>query len=178
VLLLSVVAFSQSPNSVPGQLAHIQSKIDSLTTQVTSLTAQVASLAANNKGPRKFYETKDSVDGAHALTACAAGYHMASLWEIFDPSNLRYNTNLGMTSDDSGFGPPNTGWIRTGQRSNGGTPLSPGFNNCNAWTAADSLNNGTAARLDALWSTTVSLLESPHGQTVRQPAAIKRPSGA
>jgi hypothetical protein len=26
---------------------------------------------------------------------CAVGYHMASLWEIHEPSNLRYDTALG-----------------------------------------------------------------------------------
>jgi hypothetical protein len=57
--LLFAAAF-QSDKSVPGQLAAIQSQLD-------TLQAQVASLA--NKGPRKFYLTKTQHDGAHALTA-------------------------------------------------------------------------------------------------------------
>ena len=67
-------------------------------------------------GPREFYLTKTSFDGAHALTACASGFHMASLWEIFNVSVLEYDTSLGFTSADSGFGPPTVqnGWIRTG----------------------------------------------------------------
>ena len=127
VLLFGGVAFSQSPDSVQAQLADIKAGINdlkaqnsalttqvnsltaqssSLTTQVTSLTAQVASLAANNKGPRQFCLTKTGFNGSQALTACAAGYHMASLWEIFDTTVLRYNTALGLTKPDSGSGPP------------------------------------------------------------------------
>jgi hypothetical protein len=73
------------------------------------------------KGPRKFYLTQDKFNGSEALTACAEGYHMASLWDIFDISNLNYDTTLGLTYDDSGSAPPSdNGWIRTGVPSNGG----------------------------------------------------------
>jgi hypothetical protein len=72
-------------------------------------------------GPRKFYLTQTLDNGSQALSACAAGYHMASLWEIFDPSNLKYDTTLGVTQADSGSGPPSkettaSGWIRTVRR--------------------------------------------------------------
>jgi hypothetical protein len=40
--------------------------------------------------PGNFYLTKTKHNGAQALTACAAGYHMPSIWEIHDPSNLKY----------------------------------------------------------------------------------------
>jgi hypothetical protein len=93
--LLFAAAF-QSNNSVPGQLAAIQS-------QLSSLQAQVASLA--NKGRRKFYVTPTLHDGAHALSACATGYHMASLWEIHDTSNLTYDTDLGVTQDIRAYAP-------------------------------------------------------------------------
>ena len=70
---------------------------------------------------KSYYVTKTSHDGSEALTACAEGYHMASLWEIFDTSNLRYDTQLGATAQDSGLGPPSIsglseGWIRTGTK--------------------------------------------------------------
>ena len=54
---------------------------------------------------RSFYLTQTEHTGSQALTACAEDYHMASLWEILDPSNLRYNTELGYTRADSGSGP-------------------------------------------------------------------------
>jgi hypothetical protein len=151
VLLFGGVAFTQSPNSVPGKLEAIESKIDSLTTQVNSLAAQVAALAANNKGPRKFYITKNGNTGSQALTACDAGYHMASLWEILDPTNLRYNTELGRTSQDSGFGPPNGifGWIRTG--SSGGFSPPPGQDNCDAWTSDNPGGGGSVVLLSDRW---------------------------
>jgi hypothetical protein len=73
----------------------------------------------------------DFFDGNETLTACAKGYHMASIWEILDTSNLSYNTDLGVIVDDSGSGPPNAieGWIRTGD------VTSDHFTNCKAWTS-------------------------------------------
>src|SRR5437899_259888 len=65
---------------------------------------------------RSFYLTKATHKGFAGETACALGYHMASLWEIHEPSNLSYNTTLGLTGKDTGQGPPSglSGWIRTG----------------------------------------------------------------
>jgi len=97
------------------------------------LTGQSAS-AVDKKGPRAFYLTTTEHTGDHALTACAAGFHMASLWEIRDPSNLTYDATLGHTAPDSGSGPPSDigpdtlGWVRTGMAS--------GNHNCNTWMSA------------------------------------------
>lgn len=100
---------------------------------------------------RKYYLTKVTFHGNAALTACATGYHMASLWEIFDTSNLQYNTSLGATMDDSGQGPPTEffGWIRTGTFS-GGNPKF-GLVNCNLWTSSGG-DAGTIVALDQDWS--------------------------
>ncbi|HEY2970989.1 MAG TPA: hypothetical protein VGJ48_00625 [Pyrinomonadaceae bacterium] len=105
-------------------------------------------------GPRKFYLTKTVHDGNEVLTACATGYHMASLWEIFEPSDLRYNTELGFTQEDSGSGPPTgglSGWIRTGHRAD--NSVGPGHANCQAWTSdnANGLERGTNVSLTSLW---------------------------
>jgi hypothetical protein len=104
------------------------------------------------KGPRKFYLTQDFVKGSQALNACAEGYHMASLWEIFDTSNLKYDTTLGTTQDDSGSGPPTGfgGWIRTGYASSGDS-LITGRDNCFAWTSDSDADRGTAANLTFAW---------------------------
>jgi len=105
-----------------------------------------AGAAPADKGPRKFYLTKTGHNGSQALSACAAGYHMASVWEIFDPSNLRYDTELGFTLADSGFGPPTAfGWVRTGHLGNSSDFA--GFSNCNAYTTADSSYKGTIVQL-------------------------------
>ncbi|HET6669538.1 MAG TPA: hypothetical protein VFH15_04830 [Pyrinomonadaceae bacterium] len=94
-----------------------------------------------NRDPRKsYYLTQTTHNGSQPLTACAAGYHMASLWEIHDPSNLRYDTELGLTEADSGFGPPSaSGWIRTAGGPAGaivGSGLA-GRSNCLAWTVSN-----------------------------------------
>jgi hypothetical protein len=102
---------------------------------------------------RACYLTKQTYDGSQALTACAVGYHMASLWEIREPSNLRYDTVLGLTTDDSGSGPPTDklafGWIRTG--SSAATSGNLAVANCNAWTSNASTDFGAAVALSADW---------------------------
>jgi len=121
-----------------------------------ALMVPPVSAASREKGPRKFYLTKTLHDGSQALTACAADYHMASIWEILDPTNLSYNTALGVTSDDSGLGPPSgglepfLGWIRTGYRATGGAN-NPGYANCNAWRSADGADAGTLIFLTNPW---------------------------
>jgi hypothetical protein len=102
---------------------------------------------------RKFYLTQDIFTGSQVLTACAKGYHMASLWEIFDTSNLSYNTNLGFISDDSGSGPPAgiQGWIRTGGSSNSDV-TQPGVDNCDAWTKDTDTDLGTVVELEQGWA--------------------------
>jgi hypothetical protein len=101
--------------------------------------------------PGNYYLTKTKHNGSQALTACAAGYHMASIWEIHDPSALRYNTALGYKTDDSGLGPPIApGWIRTGSASSPGDPdpnyIQP-FGNCFAWTSTDASHFGKLVNL-------------------------------
>jgi hypothetical protein len=114
-----------------------------------ALAIVLGSTAAGGKPVRlrQFYLTVTTHDGASALTACAPGYHMASMWEILDPSNLLYDTELGDTQDDAGQGPPNDfdGWVRTGNNASGGG--SAGSANCEAWTSFSNDDIGTAAEL-------------------------------
>lgn len=116
---------------------------------------QPAGAASSDKGSRKFYLTKTGHVGNEALTACAGGYHMASVWEISDPSNLRYDTEFGATLADSGFGPPSgetltTGWIRTGSRASLSSPS--GTANCNAWTVGTNIGLGSTAWFTNTWN--------------------------
>lgn len=85
--------------------------------------------------------------------ACAAGYHMASLWEILDPSALRYNPNLGFGNDDCGYGPPSytPGWVRTGY-SITDTSTIPGEANCGVWEKLEGY--GTVINLAEHWDDT------------------------
>ena len=102
---------------------------------------------------RTFYLTSLTYDGSQALNACEAGYHMASMWEILAPSNLRYDITLGLTREDSGFGPPQVfgGWVRTGGLPRR-TVLIEGAANCGAWTSNSSEHEGTVASLPFSWA--------------------------
>ena len=130
------------------------------------LVPQVAvSAGEQEKGHPKdarpaFYLTQERVEGNQALTACAAGYHMASMWEILAPSNLRYDTTLGVMEEDAGFGPPVSrfGWVRTGHTAS--TVEVEGVGNCNAWTSNAADDRGTAVLLRAIWrpETAVSVI--------------------
>jgi hypothetical protein len=114
---------------------------------------------AASAGLRGYYLTQSTYNGAEAAGTdgngagvCADGYHFASLWEILDPSHLKYNTDLGRTQADSGQGPPSFsgGWVRTGYDRN--TDSTPGQGNCNVWTSNDSGHMGTYAYLPRDWA--------------------------
>jgi hypothetical protein len=69
--------------------------------------------------PKVYYLTKNSFGGGDAIMACASGFHMASISEIQDPSNLQY-ANRSTTAYDSlvgdqSMGPPlnHMGWVRS-----------------------------------------------------------------
>jgi hypothetical protein len=125
---------------------------------------------------RSYYLTKSRHSGAQALAACAEGYHMASLWEIYDPSHLRYATELGFTQADSGFGPPTgfpigelsaRGWIRTGYLSVSTDDI--GHTNCFTWTSDSQDDNGTVARLSPDWSSTFDAIRTGPWQASKRP---------
>jgi hypothetical protein len=110
---------------------------------------------------RRFYLTQSPFNGAQAPSACAAGYHMASLWEILDLSNLQYDTSIGFMRADSGFGPPTLaeGWVRTG------APLqnedTPGIGSCLAYTTTNSNLFGTSVNLPQEFNSTQLTVISP-----------------
>lgn len=114
-----------------------------------------------NSGARSYYMTATQHQGNTALTACAAGYHMASMWEIKDTSNFRYNTELGFTLPDSGSGPPTIGfgWVRTG--GNASVDDFAGAANCLLWTSNEGDHFGTAIFLDSEWAAADSLRINP-----------------
>lgn len=105
-------------------------------------------------GPRWFYLTADpDYNGRDALGVCEPGFHMASMWELRDPSNLLYAWELGSQivhrNGDSGWGPPigDFGWIRTGDIAL--TTLSTaGFHNCNGYRSSSSTHYGSIMKLD------------------------------
>ena len=113
-----------------------------------------AELTSN--GLRKYYLTSANCSGADAdgtddngAGVCASGYHFASLWEILDISNLEYNPLLGVTTQDSGKGPPSmtTGWVRTGFSSD--SSGTAGRANCDDWDSLD--GSGSTIWLPENW---------------------------
>lgn len=98
----------------------------------------------------EYYLTQEKFPGDQVLSACTVGFHTASLWEILDTTNLRYNTRLGYTRRDSGYGPPTTGgWVRTGYASNSNDLA--GESNCQAWTSDSGSEYGSWIYLPGSW---------------------------
>ena len=112
--------------------------------EVDALIAAAA--AADSR--RWYYLTTTTHQGDDALTACDSGFHMASIYEILDVSNVRYDTVRGKTWADSGSGPAQYvfGWVRTGDDAHTGNTV--GYANCNAWTSSSASHYGTMVRLE------------------------------
>lgn len=126
----------------------------SLTRENARASAGKTSLTQSS-GMRQFYLTDSGHYGSVAKAACDSGYHMASLWEIADPSNLKYDTDRGYQQTDSGEGPPADevyvlGWVRTGYI--GDTSTTAGRANCNNWTIHSFSQYGTTASLPSQWT--------------------------
>lgn len=104
-------------------------------------------------GPvRKYYLTMNGFQGNGVLTACATGYHAATLWEILDTSNLVYDTVLGVKWPSGDSTPPTGiwGWARTGGAPNIGEGAG---SNCASWTIGSALQYGTLIELPDDWTT-------------------------
>ena len=103
--------------------------------------------SCTSDGRRRFYLTKTPHLGSTALSACAAGFHMAAIDEIFITTVLQYDTTRGETEDDSGSGPPRdfNGWVRTGTVDN--VSQINGRGNCNSWMSDNDLEWGTIVYL-------------------------------
>ncbi|MHB8788976.1 MAG: hypothetical protein ACYDBT_03760 [Desulfobulbaceae bacterium] len=119
-------------------------------------SSSISSMTVSPTGGRKiFYLTHNDYYPNQALTACGAGYHMASLWEILNVTNLvyEYDNPAAYTKTDSGYGPPSNwyGWVRTGYDSSGSSTTGRG--NCLNWTSNDAANYGVCVRLSSSWET-------------------------
>jgi hypothetical protein len=132
-----------------------------------SLLTQRVSAVNNPKLPA-FYLTKTEHTGDQALIACAAGFHMASMWEVIDPSNLGYDNSLGFRNpnqDSSGAPSGKSGWIATGTESVAAGL--PGETNCSSWSSSSSSDEllGTAASLELVWNSTATAVSPWHAWT-------------
>jgi hypothetical protein len=125
-----------------------------------SLLPQERASADEKKVTRAYYLTSTTHLPDSALTACAPGFHMASIWEIIDPSNHNYDTTRGFTRGDSGSGPPSGrfGWIRTGFDADGSPQTGEG--NCVGWSTAVS-DYGAIAGLPNQWPSSTGTFIGP-----------------
>jgi len=120
-----------------------------------------AAPATGSSGLRKFYRTSTAYTPTLATTACAPGYHFASIWELLDPSNLEYTCDpldawCQSLYYDLGEGPPtgSEGWplqayVRTGY--NADVSGVRGQANCDNWASDDPSDYGTLASLTHEW---------------------------
>lgn len=90
---------------------------------------------------RSFYLSTNKVQGDLAYDACADGYHFAGVAEIWDTSNLVYNTELGITWNPLIQGPPADigGWIDNAD-------FDPS-DNCWNWSTNSSGSTGIGANI-------------------------------
>jgi hypothetical protein len=109
---------------------------------------------------RGFYLTNTSYATNVPLTACAKGYHMASIWELLEVSTLNYHFKhpYAYTKADSGKGPPSFwyGWVRTGYDSSNNSTAGTG--NCNNWSSVSGADYGVAVRLTNNWQTSLGAI--------------------
>jgi hypothetical protein len=111
--------------------------------------------APSARQARRKYYLGHSVNGAAPLTACNAGFHMANLTEIFDPTQLDYDTTAagGLDAEDGGNSPPTlfSGWVRTGYASSTSGATGVGQANCSAWTSNNGAEYGTRLLFSSDW---------------------------
>ena len=90
--------------------------------------------------------------GGEAPEQCPDGFHMASLFEVLDPTSFKW---VGSQFSDAGGGPPSgfPAWIRTGING-AGIPITPGQANCELWDSNSSEKFGSVASL--VWDTDVT----------------------
>jgi hypothetical protein len=137
--------------------------------------------------------TRSTVPGNKPLDACARGYHMASRFELLDPSLFDYDSGLGVTADDAGPGPPGaaggdsaavSGWMRTGgasRYSNSAGTATAADTNCATWSSNSPQAFGTVAHLAsgfaaAVWEGAAQRCDEPsHVWCVQDPAARELP---
>ena len=135
--------------------------IQTAITQVQNMQMAVQKLPAtvNTGVPAKakmYYLTTTGFTGGDAITACDPGFHMASLSEIQDPSNLQYAPRRTPAYDspydspafDQGSDqfPDHTGWVRTEADALTGLVY-----NCDVWRSSSDQQSGTSMTRRSLW---------------------------
>jgi hypothetical protein len=151
-LVLTAPAFAGPLDAVPpGSTVPSINGPDADGDQVLDQSVKAVTVPAAIK--HGYYLTAANYATNAALTACAKGYHMASVWELLDISTMVYHYKhpYAMLKADSGYGPPSywNGWVRTGGDASGSSTAGTG--NCQAWTSNSGSDYGVAVRLTNTW---------------------------
>ena len=109
---------------------------------------------------RLYYLTYMNPSGSNATNSnvCVEGFHMASAWELLDPSNLQYyHFDQSHDPADAGYGPPAyvSGWVHTGFDFN--TSETVGMANCGNWSLEGQGEAGTIMYLPGVWNDSYDL---------------------
>ena len=122
---------------------------------VSVLAASTALAVSASAGGKKYFLTIEELPTTQVPDACGKGYHVASLFEIFHFTSLRYETKRGLTREASGKGPPANifGWIQTGGDDVGGLgPSTAGLVNCGGFSSIQAMEFGTVVALSSDWN--------------------------
>src|SRR5262249_27792065 len=92
------------------------------------------------------------------------------------PTDLRYNAQLGFTTEDSGFGPPGNvfGWMRTGVVASSGF-TDAGVGNCKAWMSGTGTDSGTYVGLNFRWGSTDNVQVANPWSAAAAPCSLSVP---
>lgn len=106
---------------------------------------------------RQFLKSMSQGQADQATAACPSGFHMASLFDIMDPSAFSY---AGTKFVDTGEGPQTQlpAWIRTGSVFSETVDII-GRANCNSWTSNSPEHFGTVASLG--WDNNLTMERFP-----------------
>jgi hypothetical protein len=92
---------------------------------------------------RRYYLTPNQLQGNHGANDCAFGFHMASIFELLDLSDLEYDRTRGYLLNDIGSGPPEAqGWARPGTNGGATTSCSTGQINSPPWSSNSATSDG------------------------------------
>jgi hypothetical protein len=161
VTLVGMVGFSRAAADPPmqtvfTQVQNIQQTLSAISNAVSALQAsanatngavsklQATGIAVVAPKHKMYYLTVTSFTGGGAITACDSRFHMASLSEIQDPSNLQYAIvsipayEVPPVTVESSHLPNHSGWIRTGEVPFWGYP-----DNCDFWMSSSDRQSGT-----------------------------------
>ena len=146
VTLVGMVGFSRAGNAVGALQASANATNEAVSTLQATVNDGVPARA------KMYYLTVNGFTGGDAIKACDPRFHMASISEIQDPSNLQYASRSTPAYDapayDQGWGTPSNhmGWVRSGVYSQSGFAYA-----CDVYLAGSDLAKDTTMTLYTFW---------------------------